>query len=273
MTLAQSASGPWDEPYTGDHLSEVLGPAYTFDVDTRRRFSIEPYNALWPQQFQAIKADLVSDLAEENVKYMSIEHIGSTSVPGLASRAITDPPSEIYRQAVIDISIVVAASEFTLDKLEQFKEALFWGNRQGGYRYIGDGGVEDRWSFKVQGVVPLRNLYVVAQGSIPLRAYISLRETLRVDAALRQEYEQKKRQLAKMSYDNVLQYCNLKRPVIRKIFLKDGWTHEEVDKAEEHAKRDWPRPTPAEFYGKYEDFFLESKTTDQRASMATPAAG
>ena len=46
---------------------------------------------------------------------------------------------------------------------------------------------------------------------------------------------------------DVLTYCNKKKPVIRKIFLKDGWTLDEVIEAEEHAKRDWPPPSPADF--------------------------
>lgn len=276
MATAEDADGPWDEPYINDPLTESLGPAYTFDIDLRRKFTIEPYNPLWPQQFQAIKADLVADLADENVTYLSIEHIGSTSVPGLASKATTDPSSDVYRQAVLDICIVVSAGDFTLDKLEQFKEALSWGKRQGGYQYIGDGGVEDRWSFKVRGVIPMRNLYVVAEGSIPLRSYISLRETLRVDAGLRQEYEEKKRELAAISYDNVLQYCTLKRPVIRKIFLRDGWTNEEVDEAEEHARRDWPPYTPADFYEEYDKTFLEGlegRIGKDGTSVATPTTG
>ena len=271
--MAQSAKNFWDEPYVCDPLSEALGPACTFDVDLRKTFTIESYDPHWPQQFQAIKADLIADLADENVTYVSIEHIGSTSVPGLASKATTDPSSNIYRQAVLDICIVVSADDFTLDKLEQFKEALFWGKCQGGYHYIGDGGVEDRWSFKVSGVIPLRNLYVVAEGSIPLRAYISLRETLRVDVGLRQEYEEKKRELAALYCDNILQYCNLKRPVIRKIFLKDGWTNEEVDEAEKHAKMNWPPYTPADFYEEYDEFFLEGSSVQDEASVAISSTG
>ena len=251
--MARYVDNPWDEPYVADDLTAALGPAYTFDVDRRRRFTMESYSPRWGQQFQMIKADLVGDLGDGNVTYLSIEHVGSTSVPGLSSKATTDPSGDIYREVVIDICIVIAADEFTLEKLDQFKEALFWGRRQGGYRYIGDGGVADRWSFKVRGVVPLRNVYVVAEGSIPLRAYRSLRERLRIDAGLRQEYDEKRRELAAAFYDNVLQYCNLKRPVIRKIFLKDGWTNGEVDEAEEHAKRDWPRPTPAHFYEEYNE--------------------
>ncbi|KAL9099557.1 MAG: hypothetical protein Q9163_004964 [Psora crenata] len=274
MASDQGSIDPWNEPYSGDHLSETLGPAYTFNVDTRRKFTMMPYNELWPHYFQAIKAELVADLADGNVTYLSIEHVGSTSVPGLTSKATTDLSSNTHHKAVIDVCIVVRKDEFTLDTLRQFEEALFWGTRQGGYQYIGDGGVEDRWSFKVNGVVPPRNLYVVAEGSIPLRAYISLRETLRIDAGLRQEYDEKKRQLAELCFDNVMQYCHLKRPVLRKIFLKGGWTNEEVDEAEKRTKRDWPAPTPADFYEEYDQLFMEGHKAESEASVATsPSLG
>ena len=251
FAMAKVASVLWNES---------LGPTYNFDSGNDKIYTIENYNPLWPRQFQAIKADLVSDLADGKVTYLSIEHVGSTSVPGLASKAVTDPSTDTYRQAIIDICIVLLAEEFTLEKLEQFKEALCWGRRQGGYAYIGDGGVEDRWSFKIMGVKPVRNLYVVAEGGIPLRSYRSLRDTLRIDGDLRREYEDTKRRLARMYYDDELTYCNSKRPTIRKIFLKDGWTNEEVDEAEEHAKRDWPPPTPANFCEEYDEYFLECDT-------------
>ena len=128
----------------------------------------------------------------------------------------------------------------------------------GGYNYIGDGGVQDRWSFKVRGILPLRNLYVVAEQGIPLRAYISLRDTLRNDAHLRSEYEATKRESAELHPDDEIAYCTWKRPMIRKIFLNDGWTNEEVDMAEEQSKRDRRTLTPADFYEEHGIFrFVE----------------
>ena len=73
--------------------------------------------------------------------YSRIEHIGSTSVPGLGSKATTDPGTNTWFEAVLDICIVVRRNDFNEAKLTQFKNALLWGKRQGGYFYIGDGGV------------------------------------------------------------------------------------------------------------------------------------
>ena len=89
---------------------------------------------------------------------------------------------------------------------------------------------------------------MTAEGSIPHRSYISLRKVLCDDEGLRREYEQTKRKLAELYCSDELTYCKFKRPCIRKIFLKDGWTAEEVDIAEAHSRRDWPAPTPADYY-------------------------
>ena len=256
----------WDEDLPSERLTcEDVGSAF---------FTIEDYDPRWAENFQDIKADLTADLADGGVTFSTIEHVGSTSVPGLASKAITDRRSGIVREAYIDICIVIPRADFTPENLKRFKEALFWGRRQGGYGYIGTGGVDDRWSFKVRGVVPVRNLYVTAYGSIPYRSYISLREVLRVDGDLRREYEETKRALARLYFNDVLTYCRYKRPCIRKIFLKDGWSNAEVDEAEEHAKRDWPKPTPADFYEEDEvvEDCQERKPEDQTTTTMVSAS-
>ena len=76
---------------------------------------IYAYRPRWPLQFAAIAAELASDLAFNNVSYISIEHVGSTSVPVLAAKPI------------IDILLVVAADESHEIKRMQIMEALGWG--------------------------------------------------------------------------------------------------------------------------------------------------
>ena len=117
------ASSPWSEAPAAER--------YAVDFENGPRITIENYNPRWADYFQSIKSDIESDLSDEKITYQSIEHIGSTSVPGLASKAITDPSSDIFRQSIIDICIIVAKEEFTAAKLGQFREALLWGKRQG----------------------------------------------------------------------------------------------------------------------------------------------
>ena len=121
------------------------------------------------------------------------------------------------------------------------------GERQGGYHYIGDGGVQGRWSFKLCPGSPglqrvERHVYVAAEGSLPHRNYVAVRDTLRGDGALREEYAAVKVEAAGAgAYDNVMQYATRKNGVVRKILRRAGWSEEEVDAKEAQAVKDWPR--------------------------------
>ena len=49
---------------------------------------VEEYNSIWAKQFQQVKTELQKYL--ESVTTISIEHVGSTSVPGLAAKPVLD---------------------------------------------------------------------------------------------------------------------------------------------------------------------------------------
>lgn len=80
------------------------------------------------------------------------------------------------------------------------------GNEQGGYYYIGNGGLLERWSFNLgiredyngRPMMPLRNVYVVADGSILHRVAVAFRDCLRDEnnLDLKEEYGELKWQLA-----------------------------------------------------------------------------
>jgi GrpB-like predicted nucleotidyltransferase (UPF0157 family) len=184
---------------------------------------VVPYDPAWPKHFRAVEADLASDLALYHAEYISIEHVGSTSIPDLAAKPI------------LDIAIVIADAT----KFERVHYALIWGERQGGYRHIGNGGVEGRWSFKLYNILPQRNLYVVLKDSMVLRSYLDLRETLRADPALRDEYGELKIKLAQQEWNDVMEYATAKNGMIRKILLKAGWTQDEIDEKERRAVKSW----------------------------------
>jgi GrpB-like predicted nucleotidyltransferase (UPF0157 family) len=133
---------------------------------------IVSYVSWWPAHFEYIKSNLTHDLTAPlssdtgplpPTNFVSIEHVGSTSAPGC------------WAKPKIDILIVISdPSHFDL-----IHQRLVWGEREGGYKYIGDGGVKGRWSLKLEDVRPARHLYVVLEGSLLLKAHIDLRETLR----------------------------------------------------------------------------------------------
>lgn len=187
-------------------------------------------DAQWPQQFEAIKAELEGDLKDEDVPYLNIEHIGSTSIPDLPAKPI------------IDVLITIIPTDFNTETLDKFKEAISWGPRQGGYHYIGSGGVQGRWSFKLYGDIELqRNVYVMPEDDgLVLRSYRALKETLMGDQELREEYGRLKLELSAQEHGTIMQYAAKKRPVIRKILKRAGWTDEMVDEQEGMSVTDWP---------------------------------
>ncbi|KAK4691691.1 hypothetical protein P7C71_g5362, partial [Lecanoromycetidae sp. Uapishka_2] len=192
------------------------------------RFRISAYNVDWPIHFATIKKELESDLIADGVTYISIEHVGSTSVPNLRAKAI------------IDILLIIDPSEFHEAKRLQILEALSGKTSgQGAYHNNhGDGGVQGRWTLKVNGVYPYRSLYVVASGSIPHRNPIDLRDTLRQCPDLRNEYERIKRDLAKTTKaEDLGQYSVNKGPMIRKILKRAGWTDAELDEMQAQNQR------------------------------------
>ena len=200
------------------------------------KFTVTAYDPEWPQQFESIAKDLEHDLKLFNVPFIAIEHVGSTSVPGLAAKPVLDIMI-VIKQAVPYEDIENATT--WPDKTHY---ALIFGERPGGYQWIGDGGVRGRWSFKLhRGDLPARNIYVVIKDTIIYRSYLSLRETLRKPCYgdLREGYAQVKLELAEREWVDVMEYATAKNAIIRKILLTAGWTNEQVDEKENGAVKGW----------------------------------
>lgn len=182
----------------------------------------------WRAQFRAIQTDLADGLRKNNVSYLAIEHVGSTSIAHLVAKPM------------MDILIVVADTDFTDSHRERLKEVLCysWDLHHGGYTYKGEASIKGRWNFTLQGVIPERKIAVVAENSVYRRSCLALRDTLRTDWRMREEYGQVKQLLARTENQRVMQYSTAKNDVIRKILRKAGWTDAEVD-AKEGMVKQW----------------------------------
>ena len=189
-----------------------LIPSAHFEVDIRK------YNRKWPSQAIQVMADIAADLKDGNVAYLDIIHVGSTSVPFLAAKPI------------LDILVIIEACDFKDIIKRQFVGALGWGSHPGSWKFNGDGGVKDRWSFSLHDAEPRRSLNVVAKGSMVLRSYLDVRDQLRSNPALRDEYAQTKKNIAKRTdLKHMRDYSILKNEIIRKILKCAGWSDVEVD--------------------------------------------
>ena len=140
--------------------------------DNARAVVVE-YDPEWPARFEAIRdriAPALGDLA------LSIEHVGSTSVPGLAAKP------------VIDIDVVVADASAIPPAVDALT-AL-------GYEHLGQVGIPDREAFRRPPGTFQHNLYVCPAGGQGLRNHLALRHHLRTHREAVEAYAALKRRLA-----------------------------------------------------------------------------
>lgn len=180
---------------------------------------IEPYNPEWPKLFLKIREHLLHILKE--VPVVSIEHVGSTSVPFLKAKP------------VLDIDIIIQPSH-----LEAGRNAL----TKAGYTDCGEMGVPGRFAFRQPGYGTFdsaygveesgelrRHTYLIIEGCTALRNHLDIRRVLRDDKTLREEYAQVKTRLAETEFATIDEYVFGKSDILCKILREAGWTEEELE--------------------------------------------
>lgn len=163
---------------------------------------ISAYEAAWPAAFAAIGSELRRVL--DGVPIEAIEHVGSTSVPGLAAKPIID----------VDVVVGIGQVAAAVDALEA-----------AGYEYRGMQGVPDRHVLRSGAGVP-RHVYVLVEGSLALRNHRAVREVLRTNPSLRRRYGDAKRRFAGEGMSRE-RYGTAKSTVLGEILAEAGFTPEE----------------------------------------------
>ncbi len=163
------------------------------------RVSVVPYDPRWPAAFAAIDAELRRAL--RGIEVLGIEHVGSTSVPGLPAKPI------------IDVDVVV-----TTDRVSAATAALV----AAGYEPRGDLGIPDRDAFAAPPTGPARHVYVTVDGSLALRNHLAVRDTLRTNADLRRRYGALKQRLAATDLDDMDAYVGAKSDLLQEILAAAG---------------------------------------------------
>lgn len=160
---------------------------------------VEKYNPNWVNQFSVLK----EFLAKNTTEYISIEHVGSTSIPGMNAKPIID----------IDI-IVEDAAQF-----QKLKEELL----KIGYVHEGDRGIPGREAFDHEKVsVGIdHHLYVCVKDNAELLRHLKFRDKLRSSPELVNEYNKIKEEiLAKVGADNRAGYVQMKETDYKWFFDK-----------------------------------------------------
>jgi len=162
-----------------------------------KKVEILPYDPQWRQQFHARKTDLARIL--QGLPILAIEHVGSTSVEGLAAKAI------------LDIDVVLPSREVFPDVRRRLEQV--------GYRHEGDLGIAGREAFDRP--EPLEtmayHLYVCAQDNLAYREHIAFRDYLRTHEPARMAYQSLKILLAQQFPRDAEAYCQSKTDFIRGI--------------------------------------------------------
>jgi GrpB-like predicted nucleotidyltransferase (UPF0157 family) len=158
------------------------------------------YDPAWPQRFEALRGEYAAAMAAAGVPVLAIQHVGSTSVPGLAAKP------------VIDIDIVVAAQDVAA--ASQALTGL-------GFTPEGELGIPLRWAFKEPTRLAGTNTYVVVAGSLSLRNHLAVRDILRCDSQLRDQYAAVKRKVGATAA-NIDEYGQGKNAMVQQILAAAG---------------------------------------------------
>lgn len=165
------------------------------------------YDPKWPARFETIRSrvwEAIRDVA------LSIEHVGSTAVTGLAAKPI------------IDMTVVVASRAeipAVIDRLGRV-----------GYRHRGDLGIAGREAFHAPADLPDHRLYVCAQGSIALADHLAVRDWLRSHPDDARSYAALKRRLAAQFKNDIDGYVDGKTEFLAAILARTGFAPEALAK-------------------------------------------
>ena len=151
---------------------------------------ISHYDSAWPSRFAELGARIESALG---AGALAVEHIGSTSVPGLAAKPI------------IDVLVVVADVAEERSYVPALEDAGFVLRvREAGHRMFRTPGRDV-------------HIHVYSSGDQAIRDYLDLRDWLRVDESDRTLYADVKRDLAQRPWSDMNHYAEAKSDVIQQV--------------------------------------------------------
>jgi GrpB-like predicted nucleotidyltransferase (UPF0157 family) len=155
---------------------------------------IRDYDPSWPDTFTTLAAKVKVALG---ALVVTVEHIGSTAVPGLAAKPI------------IDLDVVLA-SPTDLPEAIRLLAAI-------GYVHEDDLGIAGREAFRPPPDEPRHHLYVLTVGAHELRRHLAFRDALRADNGLRDRYAALKGSLAETHRNDRRSYTEAKSAFITSI--------------------------------------------------------
>jgi GrpB-like predicted nucleotidyltransferase (UPF0157 family) len=178
-----------DEDYLKKHTVGEIKP---------RAMPVEvvDYNPEWPHRFGTQAALIRNALGE---KALHIEHAGSTSAPGLATKPVIDVVLEVADSSAEDEYVPALESagyRLRIREPEWFEHRLLKG---------------------VGGDV---NLHVFSKGCAEIERMIRFRDWLRSHPEDRELYARTKRELARREWEHTQNYADAKSAVVAEIWSR-----------------------------------------------------
>jgi GrpB-like predicted nucleotidyltransferase (UPF0157 family) len=182
------------EPMTEEQIraAHVAGEPRIHDAPIH----LAEYDPTWPDLFRREEQRIRGALGDRVVQ---IEHVGSTSVPGMAAKPIIDiclvVPDTTDEEAYVP-AMEAAGYVLWIREPEWFEHRLFKGP---------DTNI---------------NLHVYPEGCVEIERYVLFRDRLRTNQAERELYLRTKRDLAARTWKYVQNYADAKSEVVEAIIAR-----------------------------------------------------
>src|SRR5215217_2453537 len=184
-----------EDSVSNDPITERLREVIIGEIESPA-IVVADYDPAWSEHFRREEARIRSALGEVA---LSVEHIGSTSVPGLAAKPI------------VDILLVVEDSADEASYVPALEEA-------GYVLRVREPDFDEHRMFRT----PAKDVHVhvFSAGSPEIERYLLLRDRLRQNEGERELYAQTKRELAKRDWTNTEHYAEAKTEVVEGIICR-----------------------------------------------------
>lgn len=178
--------------------------------------TIVEYDPSWPRVFETLSSAIsavVGDVA------LSIEHVGSTAVPGLAAKPVID----------IDVVVLEPDVQTGIARLETL-----------GYEHLGDRGVPQREAFRRPPGSAVHHLYLCPSMSPALANHLAIRDHLRANSSDARAYGDLKKRLAIDFAHDPVGYVEAKTDFLVGILRQRGFDSDlltEIERANRRSLR------------------------------------
>jgi GrpB-like predicted nucleotidyltransferase (UPF0157 family) len=173
---------------------------------TSGAIQVVDYDSEWPQIFLRLRDWIWPSVCDVAI---AIEHVGSTSVPGMAAKP------------VIDMDVVVASRTHL--------SAILLRLGRLGYQHRGDLGIADREAFLAPRNQPAHHLYLCVENSLALKNHLAVRDYLRTHLSDAVAYSALKKVLAERFGKERERYVEAKTDFILSILERRGFSEKELD--------------------------------------------